>query len=208
MASGRHATAHAVSAVRGRSMALVAVVAMLFSTALVFTATSAAFTDTTSNTGNQWATGTVVLTDDHQPAGTLFSLSDVKPGDTGFQCITVTYSGSLAATVRLYIPTTYTGYGTGLDQYLTLAIEEGGDAGNCATFVGGTSLAATQTLAVMAGAHNNFATGLASNWTINAGGGSVTRADKVTWALPAGTGAAAQGLTASNVSLTWEAQST
>jgi hypothetical protein len=67
---------------------------------------------------------------------------------------------------------------------------------------------AAQTLASVATAHHDFATGLASSWTINAASAPVVRAYKVTWALPAGTGRAAQQLAASNVSLTWEAQNT
>jgi predicted ribosomally synthesized peptide with SipW-like signal peptide len=82
--------------------------------------TVAAFTSSTSNDNNQVSAGSVSITD-NDSGGTLFSLSGLKPGDTTTACIKVTYTGSVASTVRLYGTTT----GTGLDQYTSLQITRG-----------------------------------------------------------------------------------
>lgn len=62
----------------------------------------AAFTATTTNTNNKIDSGTVKI-DQHTGATTLYSRTGQKPGDTYSACVRVTYSGSLAASVRLYV---------------------------------------------------------------------------------------------------------
>jgi len=81
--------------------------------------TWSAFSSTTENSGNQFEAGTVTLGDDDSD-GVLFNLSALKPNDTSDKCINVTYSGSLAASVKVY------GSGSGgLGQYLTLTVTRG-----------------------------------------------------------------------------------
>lgn len=95
--------------------------------------TWSAFSDTTENPGNDFATGTVVITDDDGGSAMLV-LADAEPGDSDTSCIMVTYTGTLPATVRLYGTTT----GTGLDQYLDLTVTRGTKASafdSCADFV-------------------------------------------------------------------------
>ena len=82
--------------------------------------TWSAFSATTDNAGNTFSAGTVTLTD-NDAGGALLSLSNAKPGNTDTGCITVSYTGSLPSTVRLYGTTG----GTGLDQYLDLKITRG-----------------------------------------------------------------------------------
>ena len=82
--------------------------------------TWSAFSSTTSNSGNSFAAGTVSITDDDSGSA-MFSLTGLKPGDTSTKCIVVTYTGSLASTVRLYGTTA----GTGLDSYLDLKVSRG-----------------------------------------------------------------------------------
>src|SRR5919205_1280896 len=67
--------------------------------------TWSAFTATTANSGNTFAAGTVAI-GDNDAAGAMFSLSGLKPGDSDAGCIQVTYTGSLAANVKLYGTTT------------------------------------------------------------------------------------------------------
>jgi predicted ribosomally synthesized peptide with SipW-like signal peptide len=95
--------------------------------------TWSAFSSTTSNSGNSFSTGTVILSDDDSGSAML-SISGGLPGDSDTGCIQVTYTGTLPATVRLYGTTT----GTGLDQYLDLTVTRGtkSDAfDSCADFV-------------------------------------------------------------------------
>jgi predicted ribosomally synthesized peptide with SipW-like signal peptide len=82
--------------------------------------TWSAFSATTDNEGNTFSAGTVTLSDNDADSA-LFSLSNAAGGSSDTGCITVTYTGSLASTVRLYGTTG----GTGLDQYLDLEITRG-----------------------------------------------------------------------------------
>lgn len=83
-------------------------------------ATYAAFTATTTNSGNLIGAGSVKLSDNGD-GSSLMSLSAALPGNTTNACIRVTYDGSLPATVRLHGTTT----GSGLDQYLDLKVTRG-----------------------------------------------------------------------------------
>ena len=95
--------------------------------------TWSAFTATTANSGNTFAAGTVAI-GDNDANGQLFSMSGMKPGSTSSGCIQVTYTGSLAANVKLYGTTT----GSGLDPYITLTVTRGtissGSFSSCTNF--------------------------------------------------------------------------
>jgi predicted ribosomally synthesized peptide with SipW-like signal peptide len=113
---------------------LAAAVALGLLGTVVGIGTWAAFSDATSNTGNQIQSGTVKL-DDNDSGSTMFSLSNLRPADTDTSCIKVTYTGSVGSTVRVYGSTT----GTGLDPYLSLTVTRGtysSDPGfsSCANF--------------------------------------------------------------------------
>lgn len=94
--------------------------------------TWSAFSATTNNSGNTFASGTVALSDDDSD-GVMLTLANAKPGDFDEGCIQVTYTGSLPSSVRLYGTTA----GTGLDQYLDVVVTRGTSTGSfdsCATF--------------------------------------------------------------------------
>ncbi len=174
-------------------------VALLLVSALVITMSLAAFSDTTDNAGNNWAAGTVIITDDDGGAA-MFNATGMKPNDVVTNCIVVTYSGTLTpADVSLYGSVG----GTGLDTYLTvdLDIGSGGVFGDCTGFVkdaGGDIY--TGTLAGFAAAYTDFATGLQS-WSPAATPESKT----YRFSLTLQDNNAAQGLNAS-ATFTWEAQ--
>jgi predicted ribosomally synthesized peptide with SipW-like signal peptide len=84
-------------------------------------ATYSAFSSQTSNTGNSFAAGTVLITDNDLNTAML-SLSNAQPGSTDTSCILVTYSGSLSSTVKLY-----GSIAGALAPYLTLTITRGDD---------------------------------------------------------------------------------
>jgi hypothetical protein len=92
-----------------------------------------AFTATTGNTGNSFASGTVAIQDNDGNTAML-SLANAKPGDADTSCIKVTYTGSLASTVRLY-----GSMSGGMTSYMTLTITRGTDAtpvfDSCTNFV-------------------------------------------------------------------------
>ena len=87
----------------------------LLLTTLVVGATSAvaglgvfaAFTATTTNTGNSIASGTVAISDNSLgPA--MYTLPNMGPGSTTTRCIRVKYDGTLPSTVHLYRSNTVT----------------------------------------------------------------------------------------------------
>lgn len=103
----------------GRRALAGAIVVALLST-LAVGGTVAAFNTSTGNDNNRFSAGSVAL-EDNDGGTAMFSLSGMKPGDTDTACIKVTYTGSVASTVRLYGAVT----GTGLQQYAGLTITRG-----------------------------------------------------------------------------------
>lgn len=132
-----------LAAVIGVPLALVA------SGLVVSNASYSAFSAQTSNPTSNWTTGSVKLTDNDADVA-LFSAVNLKPGSTGTNCITVTSTGSLPSTVKLY-GTGAVNVSSDLGLKTTLKIEQG--TGTCQAFVaagtGGTvydgTLAAFQT---------------------------------------------------------------
>ena len=182
---------------RPAAMFWVLAATVLLTTAFIVTASLAAFSDTTDNSGNNWSAGTVILTDD-DAGSAMFIVSDMAPLATVTECIVVTYSGSLLpADVNLY----GVSGGTGLDAYLDVTVEEGsgGIFGNCAGFTP-TSTIFTGTLTSFAATHTNFATG-AGAW--NPAANPESRTYQFTVTLQDNN--AAQGLNAT-ATFTWEAQ--
>ena len=97
-------------------------VGFVASALLVWQASYAAFSATTSNAGNTWSSGTVSLADDDSNSA-MFAAGGLAPGDTSTRCLQVQYTGSLAATVKLYGAVTP---GTpDLGPYLQLKVEQG-----------------------------------------------------------------------------------
>jgi hypothetical protein len=92
----------------------------------------AAFTATTSNTGNSIASGTVAISDSDTGVA-LYTLTNIAPGASNQKCIRVTYTGSLPATVHLYRSNTLT---DGVDFNLTVERGSGSTAlPACTNFV-------------------------------------------------------------------------
>ena len=196
-------TDHGGSLVRGAgtlAARLAAVGAgLLAMSLLVVTGSRAAFNATTSNDTNTFAAGTVVLADD-DAGSVMFNLTGMKPGDTSTRCVNVSYTGSLAADVRLY----GTVGGTGLATYLTTVVDigtgaTGGAAMDCTGFVSSSNLH-NDTLAAFGTAHTDFSNGLGGYAGVT---GPVTRSYQMTVTLLDDN--AAQGKAAS-ATFTWEAQ--
>ena len=89
---------------RGRKLFVTAAVVAVIAGLAVFV-TSAAFTATTSNDGNRIEHGSVAIGDSDGGTGVLYNALDLKPGAVNGpapKCIRVTYTGSLASSVKLY----------------------------------------------------------------------------------------------------------
>ena len=96
-----------------------------------------AFTSTTTNSGNSFAAGTVLIADNDLD-NVMLALTNAKPNDADTSCIKVTYTGTLASSVRLYSTQTGT-----VGQYVTLTITRGTDSApsfdSCTNFTADTT---------------------------------------------------------------------
>ena len=167
-----------------------------------------AFSATTSNNNNQFSAGSVSISDNHS-ASALYDVSGATPGTSSTaSCIKVTYSGSLASTVKLY-RSAFTG-GTGLDTYLNLAITKGtGNQTDCSDFTPASSGSSVYN-STLSGLGTSFGDAAAITLT-NAGGSSTwSSSDAVTYkfvaSLPSNVSSSANGKVTGTHSFTWEAQ--
>jgi hypothetical protein len=178
-----------------------ALVSLLMVSILTWRASTAAFTDTTDNTGNYFSAAGLSLTDDDGSTA-LFNSPNMSPTDSVTDCIVVTYAGDLAVTpVRLYGSIVDdSSFGGELD--MTVDIGTGGTFGNCAGFTLGSNLY-TGTMTGFTTTHTNFASGL-DTWTPTAGNLSRTFRFTVTLGSDTPNGFQGDDVTAA---FTWEIQS-
>jgi hypothetical protein len=96
-----------------------------------------AYSATTTNDNNSYATGSVNLTD-NDAGSFLYQATNQAPGQSTQSCIRVTYTGSLASSVKLYLGSAVTNGGA-----FTLTVERGTMA--APAFPSCTGFAATST---------------------------------------------------------------
>jgi hypothetical protein len=168
---------------------------VIFSGALVWAASGAAFSASTRNPNNNWAAATVAISDDDS-SSVMFDLTGLVPGDSGQKCITVTYNGNINTAVRMYASSPS---GT-LAPYINVTVEQGtgGSFADCTGFASEVNV--SQTLSAFAGSYPNHASGF-GNWNPNASG--QTRTYRFTWSLAADNSAANK---TTGVTFTWEAR--
>ncbi len=179
--------------------------ALLASSAVVYQASNAAFSVQTTNGTNNWASGSVTISDDDS-GNVIVNLNNLKPGDTATKCINVTYTGSLAATVKLF---TSASTDSGLGPYLDFSIDEGtgatgGATLDCTGFTPGSTLYPAGTLGGAGGfitVKNSYANGV-SSWA-PAGGSNATRSYRLIWTLQDNNAAQSKN---SSATFTWEAR--
>lgn len=180
--------------------------ALVASGVVVSTASYSAFSATTVNPTSNWTAGTVALTDDDNNTA-LFNATGLKPGSTGQNCITVTSTGSLPSTVKLYATNPQTTNALASNIAITVEQGTGGGFGSCTGFTplstNGTITPANTTLASLGSSATNFASGLGT-WAPT-GSGSESRVYRFTYTVSSTAPNSVQGGTAS-LGLTWEAQ--
>lgn len=181
--------------------------ALLVSGVAVSQASYSAFSATTQSSANNWAAGTVRLDSGANKAASgagagtaTFTATNLKPGSTGAKCITVTSSGSLASTVKLYATDAKTT--NKLSSSIDLVITEGtGGDSTCTGFTPAGEIF-NDTLAKL-GSKKSFAAGVGA-WTPD-GTSPETRTYKIVYTLNAAAPNSTQEGTAS-MGFTWEAQ--
>ena len=184
---------------------LVAVPAAIAVSGLVVSQASySAYSATTVNPTNNWATGTVALTDDDANTA-AFTASNLKPGSTGSKCLAVTSTGSLASTVKLYATSPATTKNLAANIDVTISQGTGGSFGDCGGY---TKLAAgadlySGTLDQLGKTATGFTNGL-GDWAPT-GKNDETRVYQVTYTVNPKAPDTTQGGTAA-LGLTFEAQ--
>jgi hypothetical protein len=119
-----------------------------------------AFSSSATTSGAAFSAGTVQL-GANDAGNTLYSVANTKPGDTVTACIKVTYSGTLAADVRLYTPDTIGALGPYLNLTITPGTQASSTYPSCTGFTPfGSGAIYSGTLAGFATAHNSWANGL------------------------------------------------
>lgn len=182
-------------------------VAILAAALLVWQSSYAAFSGTTRNSGNNWATGSVALTDDDSGAA-LFQAAGMVPGDTQTRCITVTANATVPGVVKGYAVNPVLSP-SGLQDHVMVGMKygTGGGFGSCTGFVEGGVLFPATSLTALA-KYDSFATG-AGGWAVTPG--TQSRTYEITWTF------ATTGLTQTQldnlqnaqtgIDLQWELQS-
>lgn len=165
---------------------------------VVLQGTNAAFTAQTGTSGDTWAAGTLALADDDAGVA-LFTAGPLVPGDTGTRCVTVTYTGSLATTVKVYV----TGASGALTSDLQLTVQQGtgGSYADCTGFSTEATLF-TGTLAGFASQSTAYSDGVGT-WSPS--GPGTSRTYRFTWTLDAATANGRQGASA-QASFVWESR--
>lgn len=182
-------------------------VAILAAGLFVWQGSNAAFTANTRSTGNNWETGSVVLSDDDLGAA-AFRISGVVPGQTGTKCLTVTSNSNVPGQVRVFLDTLGA---QGLENNITISfsIGNGGNFADCTGFVADTTLPPLSLAVIDAGIHD-YATGALPWNTLGTPG--ETKTYKAVWTFDV-TGLtqaqvdALQGKSAS-ADVVWELQAT
>jgi signal peptidase I len=178
---------------------------LFIASTLAWQTTAAAYVGTTTNPSNAWTAGAVSISDDdggNSPTTgvAMFNVLDLSAADPAAnKCITVTYTGNIAALVKLYGTNLS---GPTLAGYLNLTIEmgTGGGYGSCTGFTPSATLY-TGTLGGFGTSHTSYANGLTTAWTPTTNGQQ--KVFRITYSLQ--NDPAAIGL-ASTADLVWEAQ--
>ncbi len=165
---------------------------------LVANGTRAAFVSTTVNDANAWEAGSVTISDD-DGGFAMFDVGPLLPGDTGENCIEVTYNGNVTAGVDIVMYAATSGNLAG-DVDVAVEIGTGGGFGDCTGFAGASAF--TGTLTGLSTAHFDYGSGI-TMWSPGATGQS--RVVRITWTLGTDTLSSQQGETAA-ATFTWQSQ--
>ncbi len=206
---------------------------LLVSAALVWQTSNAAFTATTKNENNRFASGRVTLADNDGAAAmfTLTGVNAMKPGDSVTRCIRVTYgidsSPNLPMAVRMYgagytSPTT-PGNGGVLGTSLNVTIDVAPDQSTWTSFptcptIDNTTVTAVYSSTVPSGqsshpgklegfaSYTSWSNGISGQFSTSTTSTSTTsRIYRITAGLPSDAPDSMQGSTA-EITFVWEAQ--
>lgn len=180
--------------------------ALLIAALLVWQGSNAAFSASTNNTNDTWATGNLALTNNGGGAtysvstAALFAETNLKPAATGTKCLTVKSDGTLPGSLRLYrgaiTGTNGASLATWVNLTITAAPVNADVAANCSGFPGASTSVYSGTLA---GMPDTYAA--STSMTLN-GGANERVAYRIVWTI----GDAPNSVQSSSAiaTLTWE----
>ncbi|HLR96054.1 MAG TPA: hypothetical protein VK053_16150 [Jiangellaceae bacterium] len=178
---------------------------LVISALLVWQASYAAFSDTTTNPGNNWQAGHVELSDDDQGSA-MFSATNLAPGDSGENYISGAYTGTLPAELKFYGE--QAGSTNELAEHIDLRIVAGTGggfgSGDGFTPISGMPAVYDGTLANFASTYTDYASGI--ELAEVGDGGQWSGTFQFTYTLSPDAPNSVQGGTA-EIDFTWEAQS-
>ncbi|WP_408898856.1 hypothetical protein ACJ5H2_07035 [Nocardioides sp. R1-1] len=151
--------------------------AILVAAGMVWQSSNAAFSGQTRNSGNNWSTGAVALTDDDAGAA-RFQVENLVPGQTGTKCLKVTANTTVPGVVKGYAVNPVRSV-HGLENRITVSMEAGtgGGFGSCDGFQLEDTVVPSMTLAQMMSV-DSFAQGV-GGWQVPAG--TTSRTYRLTW---------------------------
>lgn len=171
--------------------------------ALAAFGTFSAFSDTKSNNGNSFSTGTVTLTENASNAAMFNAVTGAAPGATPVdRCIKVSYTGTLAATVKLYTNDTT---GGNLAPYTDVTITPGTYNGAEPAFPSCTNFQASG-VPIFTGTLENFRTTKNSQTNGVTGVAAPNVVYKFSYSVSNSAPDTVQGGTTGSHSYTWEAR--
>jgi hypothetical protein len=193
--------------------AIAPVTGLLAAGLLVWQGSTAAFTASTNNTADSWATGKLKLQNNGggtayaDTTANLFAETGIKPGVSGVKCITVESTGSLAGTLKMYRGALTGTNNANLAAALTFQVDAAAIssstniAANCTGWTGGTSGAAYN------GTLSGFATAYTGASVSTAlAGGTERVAYRIGWSLPSSVVDNSLQSSSAVADLAWEAQ--
>jgi len=152
--------------------------AVLAAAGLVWQSSYAAFSGTTRNSGNEWSTGAVALTDDD--AGTArFQVAGMVPMQTDTKCIAVTTNASVPGTVKGYAVNPVLS-AQGLEDHVTFEVKSGvgGGFGSCDDFVESDTVIPAGTSLAQLAQYDEYSDAV-GGWDVEAG--THTQTYQITW---------------------------
>jgi hypothetical protein len=152
-------------------------VAVLAAAAIIFQSSNAAFSGQTRNSGNDWAAGTVTITDD-DAGSARFQVANMAPGDSDTKCIKVTANASTSGLVKGYAVNPVKS-SSGLEDHIVITMKSGtgGSFASCNGFTEDSTVVPGATLTELA-AYNSWDSGV-GGWPVTAG--SQSRTYQITW---------------------------
>lgn len=174
---------------------------LLLSGALVWGATNADWSGTSSNSGNTWESGSLGLANDSKVP--MFRIDNMRPGDTGSNCIRIKSNASFPTALKLY--SNSPNWPTNFQSFINLKIEvgSGGTFGDCNGFTPQRT-AFDGTLDQFIALYTNFRTGLGP-WTLP-GKPPNSLSFRFAWKFSPSAPNSSQSVATNEASFTWEAR--